>query len=79
MNGPAEYRQKAAALEAMVKRGSLRVIDDHNVALEEIVQSDTWPDDILITDLECTMCGEKFELFANTYHGSAQWSGAKGK
>jgi len=75
LRGPEDYRNTAAEVAAMVNRGSLQVVKDHGVTLTEVATSEKWPGDVIVHDLVCTQCGAKFQLFADTYHGRASWSG----
>ena len=41
-------------------------------SLEEIL-GESFPGDVLRHDFECRMCGRRFALRADTYHGNAGW------
>ena len=48
---------------------------EHSMSFDLIEANNQWPD-IIENDFECMSCGKKFQLFADTYHGSFRngWS-----
>jgi len=70
-----EYRDLIRQLVELTNRNGIFKMLSGNVALEEILQSQVWPDDLLQHTFRCTNCGRMFELSFNTYHSStAVWS-----
>ena len=71
MKQPIEYRDFVRKLIEVVNEGMLRLVKA-DCPLEELVEGN-WPGDVLGHDFQCTMCGRRFALHANTYHGHVEW------
>lgn len=70
-SSPREYRDRARQLIEIVGQGTLRVVKA-SCPLEDLFKS-PWPGDIVTHEFECFACGQRFSLFADTYHGNASW------
>jgi hypothetical protein len=60
-----------------VDRGALApaVVEDSipvQMAIGSALQSGALPD-IVLYRFKCTVCGDRFELAADTYHGNGEW------
>ena len=71
LDKPREYLELALRILNLVKDGTF-VLLESTCTLEDLFKSE-WPSDIVEHNLECTACGRKFQLFADTYHGHAAW------
>lgn len=64
---------------AEVDRGALRRmnVEDLDIpeqqALDSILAANVLPD-IVNYQFQCTVCGDRFELSADTYHGNGTWT-----
>jgi hypothetical protein len=72
---PREYRNHARQLIELVDHGTFKVLKA-DCPLEDLF-GPQWPGDILVHELECVGCSRKFQLSADTYHGSARWAPVK--
>jgi hypothetical protein len=68
---PDEYRGLARKLIEVVNQGILRLVKA-SCPLEELLGG-TFPGDSLHHDFRCAMCGHRFALHADTYHGRVEW------
>ncbi len=68
---PDEYRDLARKLIEWVNQGALKLLKA-DCPLGELLGS-KFPGDILRHDFRCAMCGRKFALHADTYHGRVEW------
>lgn len=68
---PDDYRELARRLIEAVKEKTLQLTkaDCH---LEDLLEG-PFPGDILRHHFRCTMCGRRFDLHADTYHGHVEW------
>jgi hypothetical protein len=70
--GPREYRELARQLTVILHEGTFVTIRA-DCQLSGLTDSFVWPGDVLFHIFKCTRCGTTFQLFADTYHGSAKW------
>jgi hypothetical protein len=70
-NHPHEYRDLARQLMEIVEQGTF-VMVKASCPLRELL-GPVWPGDVLIHVFECTACRSKYQLFADTWHGSVNW------
>jgi hypothetical protein len=42
------------------------------VAIESVLRAGALPD-VVLYRFKCTVCGDEFELAADTYHGNGEW------
>jgi hypothetical protein len=68
---PSEYRRIVRQLIEAVQQGTLFLV--YAVCPLEEILGPTFPGDVLIHKFECLMCGRRFELNADTYHGNVNW------
>jgi hypothetical protein len=73
---PSEYRELARKLAAREKQGAIKVASGACCSLDEVVDCVVWPSDVIVHELICCGCGDRFSLTADTYHGGVRWSGA---
>lgn len=69
---PSEYRNLARQLIEVVEQGTFFLMYA-SCPLDEIL-GPSFPGDVLVHKFECVVCGRKFELFADTYHGNVSWT-----
>lgn len=71
MNSPAEYFEIASRMYAALALGRLVLVEaTHDLA--SIAQTQMMPyDDIVAHVFQCVICGRKFRLHADNYHGFA--------
>jgi hypothetical protein len=60
--------QHGTLREVPVKSGTL----PEQLPLASFAESASWPD-IVTYRFRCEACGQRFELFADTYHGTGRW------
>ena len=73
---PSQLSQLIRGAQAELRNGVLRALSepsDHGPRIETLPVEGPWPD-ILAYALECTACGQVFELSADTYHGGGGWA-----
>jgi hypothetical protein len=68
---PDEYQALVRQLIESLKEGTFLLVLA-TCPLDEIL-GPTMPDDIIHHEFQCFVCGRKFELSADTYHGSVHW------
>ena len=68
---PREYLELARRLLNAVNEGKLSVIEC-SCPLQDLFSAE-WPANLVEHDFECSACGRKFQLFADTYLGRAGW------
>lgn len=68
---PSEYLELARRLIGLIDKGVV-VLTESSCTLEALFNSE-WPADTAEHNFQCTACGRKFQLFADTYHGHAGW------
>jgi hypothetical protein len=68
-SSPRKYRDRPRQLIEIVGQGTLRVVKA-SCQLEDLFKS-PWPGDIVTHEFECFANGQRFSLFADTYHGNA--------
>jgi hypothetical protein len=66
-----EYRHIVHQLIGMVNRNALLLVQADSPL--EHVRNHPWPGDSLSHRFRCTACGRGFRLYADTYHGGANW------
>ncbi len=71
LNTPREYLDRVRQLIELVNRGSFSLVGA-DCPLEDLFK-EQWPGDVLTHEFRCSSCGKLFELFADTFHGSAWW------
>jgi hypothetical protein len=69
-SSPRDYRDIARQLIEIVGQGTFRMVKA-SCPLEDLFKPQG-PGDIVIHDFEFP-CGQRFSLFADTYHGRASW------
>ncbi len=69
INRPREYFALAEQLQHLVATGVLRLVRG-TCELEAIGRDKPWPGDWIEHVCECPLCGRRFRLYAETYHGS---------
>ena len=69
---PSEYREIVRQLIELVEHGTF-LLTRADCPLEGILRP-SWPDDIVVHEFQCFVCGRKFMLSADTYHGNAGWT-----
>ena len=74
LSRPAEYLALAVALDALVEQGKLRVLSQ-TCPLDQVQAADVWVDDIIEHSFVCSVCGQRFLLSVETYHGSGGFWG----
>ena len=76
---PADLLHALQVAAAEVDRSALRRmnVEDLDIpeqqALDSILAANVLPDAVLF-HFQCTVCGDRFKLFADTYHGSGGWT-----
>ena len=68
---PDEYRALARKLLEVVNQKGFKV-EKADCPLEDVLGA-TFPGDSLRHNFKCNMCGRRFALHANTYHGHVVW------
>jgi hypothetical protein len=68
---PREYLEFALRVLRVVESGSLTLLES-TCSLQDLFKPE-WPSDIVEHNLECSSCGRKFQLFADTFRGHAGW------
>lgn len=71
-NTPWEYRDIVRQLIEVVEQGTF-VLIHADCPLRRILEP-TWPGDSVGHEFECFVCGRKFQLSADTYHGNVYWT-----
>ena len=71
MGSPREYRDIARQLIEIINQGTFGMVKA-SCPLEDLFKPQ-WPGDIVSHEFECFACGQRFLLFAGTYHGNASW------
>jgi len=66
-----EYLEFARELIGLVQEGTF-VLGQGTCTLEDLFNPE-WPGDLVEHNLECSLCGRSFQLFADTYRGHAGW------
>lgn len=66
-----EYLHIVRELIQVVKEGTL-TLTRADCRLEEMFET-PMPGDVICHEFQCTNCGRRFTLSADTYHGSASW------
>ena len=69
---PSEYRDIARQLIEIVEQGAFLLVRA-DCPLQEILEP-TLPGDFVVHEFECFVCGRKFSLSADTYHGNVHWT-----
>jgi hypothetical protein len=69
---PREYLDIVGQLIELVGQGAFLLV--HASCPLKDIRNTPWPADIIFHDLQWTMCGRAFQLFADTYHGRASWT-----
>ncbi len=67
-----EYLDMVRQLIELVGQGKFLIV--HASCPLKDVFNTPWPDDCISHDFQCTPCGRAFQLFADTYHGRANWT-----
>jgi hypothetical protein len=57
----------------IVEQGTFLLIHA-DCPLQEILGTQPWPGDSIGHEFECFLCGRKFRLGADTYHGNVYWT-----
>ena len=76
---PADLVHALQVAAAEVDRGALRRtnVEDLDIpeqqALDSILAANVLPD-IVQYRIQCAVCGDRFELFADTHHGTGGWT-----
>jgi hypothetical protein len=68
---PRDYRDIVRQLMDVIEQGTF-VLVKASCPLYELL-GPVWPGDILEHVFECTACGSKYRLMADTWHGSVNW------
>jgi len=68
---PRDYLEFALRVLKVVESGTLQLLES-TCPLQDLFK-DEWPADIVEHNVECSTCGRKFQLFADTYRGNAGW------
>jgi hypothetical protein len=68
---PREYLELAYRVLGLVSEGVF-VETESTCPLKDLFKPD-WPANTLEHNVQCTACGRKFQLFADTYNGHAAW------
>lgn len=68
---PRGYLELAYRLMGLVNEGVF-VVTEGSCPLEDLFKPE-WPSDTVEHNLQCSVCGRTFQLFADTYHGHAAW------
>lgn len=68
---PREYWDFVRLLIEVVGQGTFLLLEA-SCPLQDVFQQ-PWVNDTLSHDFRCTTCGRAFGLFADTYHGRANW------
>lgn len=71
MNTPDKYRSVVRQLLQIVAEGTFKIVLA-DIPLEDLLQEPI-PEAFIRHDFECTTCGTKFALMADTYHGVVRW------
>ena len=73
IRSPSELSKAVRVVRANLDDGTLAEVAVEAAVgapcFDELGDSGTWPD-IVLNAFECTTCGARFKLFADTYHGS---------
>ena len=69
---PREYLDTVRQLIELVGQGKFLIVYA-SCPLKDAFNT-PWPDDCISHDFQCTACGRGFQLFADTYHGRANWT-----
>lgn len=73
---PREYLDIVRQLIDIVKQRTFTLVRA-DCELEEMFNT-PWPGDIIFHEAQCSNCGRRFTLFADTYHGNASWHTSDG-
>ena len=68
---PREYLELAYRLLGLVNEGVFTV-SGSTCPLQDLFKPE-WPAEVVEHNLQCTVCGRTFQLFADTFHGHAAW------
>jgi hypothetical protein len=68
---PREYLELAYRLLGLLNEGVF-VETESTCPLRDLFKSE-WPAETVEHNLQCTVCGRTFQLFADTYNGHAAW------
>lgn len=71
LDKPRDYLELALRLLKLVKEGNF-IQAESTCTLEDLFKPE-WPADTVEHNFECAVCGRRFQLFADTYHGHAGW------
>src|SRR6185312_13426186 len=70
---PADYIAFAQLLISQVNEGRLILIYG-DCALEDLKESSPWPaGDVIVHELQCSYCGQFFQLHVNVWNGRNGW------
>lgn len=71
---PSDLRQAIAVTRDNLADGTISDVTTGGDCkpFDELVSSGKW-EDVLRYHFRCNTCGQKFELYAETYHGSGGW------
>jgi hypothetical protein len=72
IRSPGELRKAFAVGRDNIADGTIRQISGESflqAAKEVLDEGGPWPNDYLFYQFECSTCGERFDLDAETYHG----------
>jgi hypothetical protein len=67
-----EYQDIVRQLIQIVSEGTFLLVHA-DCPLQDMFNSPL-PGDCITHDFQCTGCGRAFQLFADTYHGNANWT-----
>lgn len=72
---PSDLRNAIAVARDSIKAGTIQEIPSQSIAFggnasfQDIANGGAW-DDFVCFDFKCSHCGQRFQLSAETYHGS---------
>jgi hypothetical protein len=72
---PSDLYRRVDEIERILKEGTLASAGG-NWLLSEIRPGLPWPGDVIEHAFRCVVCGQRFELVVDTYHGGGHWDAA---
>jgi hypothetical protein len=72
---PSDLYDRVNEIERILREGTLASTGG-NCSLAEIRPGRPWLGDIIAHAFRCVVCGQRFELVIDTYHGGGNWDAA---